>query len=559
MPAPPPAPDYAKVSREALKAQIELAPQLYASEASAAYGQPAYANLQNVVSDILSSGQLQQLAKYYPQIADIEADYLQRGRAAEIEQLQSPEVGLAQFQQAFNQLTPGYQQAATEMGQLAQEQAALARKTPALTAYEQQISGPSAGKFIGQVGGPSADLTLGGLAGYRPGQALGGLSEYQVGEQFLAQPAYAAGQFAQGVAGPQLQSGLQTIDRGIVESYLGQMPGVQDITQQLTEQASEELAAGRELTPEEARQATQSAREAYAARGMALGNQAIGAEILSRAELGDQRLRERQAAAAQAAGLSSQLYTPALQEAFRRQAGAEQYGLGAQAQMFGQAMSQEDLARAAQMQEFQQLGAKEQALAGEQAQAFQQRMGQEDLSRAAQAQEFQQRAGLQEMGLGMQSQAFQQAMGREQLGTSTQNQAFQQALQRTQQQLASQQGLLGLQAGRAQMGAAAMGSLQGVQAPILQAFYRQPILSGDVGRSQQFSLGAQQLAGPALFNPESGMAFQAAYTPYQAQIAQNTAMMQANAAASAGRSGMFGSLGGGLLSAGGMLGGAMIL
>jgi hypothetical protein len=35
--------------------------------------------------------------------------------------------------------------------------------------------------------------------------------------------------------------------------------------------------------------------------------------------------------------------------------------------------------------------------------------------------------------------------------------------------------------------------------------------------------------------------------------------MQAGAAASAGKSGMFGSLGGGLLSAGGMLGGAMIL
>lgn len=549
----PPAPDYGKISRENLLAQIELAPRLFASEADVTYGQPAYANLQNQISEILASGQIEQLAKYYPEIANIEADYLQRTRANEITQLQSPEVGLAATQQAFNQLTPGYAEAAQGMGEFAAQQARLASEQPGYTAYEQQVSGPSYGQYLSQIQGPTADLALGGMQAYRPGQVLGGLGEYQVGQNFLGQPAFQAGQFAGGVGGPQLQSQLGGIDQGLVQSYINQMPGVQDLAQQLTEQASEELAAGRELTPEEIRQATQSAREAYAARGTALGPQAITAEILARSELGDQRLRERQAAAAQAAQLSSQLYTPALQQAFQRQMGAEQYGLGAQQQAFGQAMSQEDLARAAQSQAFAQEGAKEQALAGAQAQAFTQRMGGEELGRAAQGQEFQQRAGLQELGLGVQSQAYQQALGRESLASQTQNQAFQQAIQRTQQGLAAQQALQGLQAGRAQMGAAAMGALQQVQAPILQAFYRQPILSGTVPQQQQFGLASQQLAGPALFNPESQMGFQSAWTPYQATVAQNIGAMQAGAAASAGRSGMFGSLGGGLL------GGAMIL
>src|SRR6056300_565715 len=42
--APPPR-DYAKETRDTLEAQIELAPDLYAAEASQEYGRPAYAQL----------------------------------------------------------------------------------------------------------------------------------------------------------------------------------------------------------------------------------------------------------------------------------------------------------------------------------------------------------------------------------------------------------------------------------------------------------------------------------------------------------------------------------
>jgi len=543
-PAPAPAPNYGQITADTLKAQIALAPQLFAAESSPLYGQAAYANLQNEVNNILLSGQMEQMAQYYPQLAGIETDYQTRLRQGELQQISSPTLGLGAYQEAFNKLTPGYAEAVAGMGELAKSATQQSINRPTYTAYEQEVGGPSYGQYINQVSGPSADLTLGGMQAYKFGGT--GTTPYQVGQEFLDQPAYQAGLYSGQVEGPQTQSQLGQIDTGLVESYMNQMPGVAGIAQQLSDQAQQDLAAGRSLTPEEARLATQSAREAYAARGTALGPQAIGAEILSRAELGNQRYRERQAAAAQTAGTISNLYTPALQQAYQRQAGAESYNLGAQGQQFGQAMSQEDMARMAQAQQFRQLGTQEQALAAAQSQQFGQEMTQEDILRQTQAQEYGQRLGLQELGINLQGQQYQQAMGKEGLAQQTQNQALQQALQRTQQGIAGQQAMLGLQGQQAQIGAAAMGSLQAAQAPILQAFYRQPILSGGVAQAQQFALGGQQMAGPGLYNPESSMAFQSAFLPYQANIAERTAAMQANATASAGKSGMMGSIFGGI-------------
>jgi hypothetical protein len=513
-PEPLPAPDYSKVSRETLQSQIDLAPQLFAAEASPYFGQAAYANLQNQVNNILLAGQMRQLSQFYPQIANIETDYQTRLRQGELGQITSPELGLAAYQQAFNQLTPGYAEAVAGMGELAKTATEQSVQRPTYTAYEQEVGGPSYGQFISQVQGPSADLTLGGMQAYKFGGVQGA--------------PYQAGLYTGQIAGPQTQSQLGQIDTGIVNAYMNQLPGVAEGAQRLSQQVNLDLAAGRSLTPEQERLATQAAREAYAARGMALGPQAIGAEILGREELANQRYRERQAAAQQAMGTISNLYTPALQQAYQRQAGAEAYNLGAQGQAFGQAMSQEELSRAAQ------------------AQRFGQAMTEEEATRQAQAQEFGQRVGLQELGLNLQGQQYQQAMGQEALAQQTQNQALQQALQRTQQGIAGQQAMLGLQGQQAQIGAAAMGALQGAQAPIIQAFYRQPILSGSMGQAQQFALGGQQMAGPGLYNPESQMAFQSAFMPYQANIAERTAAMQANATASAGRSGMMGGIFGGI-------------
>lgn len=516
VPPPPPAPDYGKVAGDTLASQIALAPQLFRAESNPFYGQTAYANLQNQVNDILLSGQMRQLQQYYPQLAQTETDYQTKLRQGELQQISSPQLGLGAYQQAFNQLTPGYSEAVTAMGNLAKSATEQAANRPTYTAYEQAIAGPNYGQYINNVAGPSADLTLGGLQAYK------------VGQEFLNQPAYQAGLFTGKIAGPELQSKLGKIDSALVESYMNQMPGVSGIAKTLSSQVQQDLAAGKSASEEDIRKATQAARQAAAARGTILGGQAIQAEVLNRDEIANQRYRERQAAATQVANTVSGLYAPALQNTFQRQQGAEIYNLNAQGQAFGQAMSNEELSRAAQAQRFSQLATREQALA------------------QAQAQDYTQRFGLQELGLNLQAQQYQQAMGKEGLAQQTQNQAFQQALQRTQQGIAGQQAMLGLQAQQAQMGAAAMGSLQQAQAPVLQAFYRQPILSGAMGQSQQFALGGQQMAGPGLYNPESSMAFQSAFMPYQGQIAQNSAQMQANATASAGKSAMVGSIAGGV-------------
>lgn len=102
------------------------------------------------------------------------------------------------------------------------------------------------------------------------------------------------------------------------------------------------------------------------------------------------------------------------------------------------------------------------------------------------------------------------------------------------------------QAQRAQFAAGVLGLQQQAVAPAIQAYYQQPLLQNAVGSAQAAGLEFQKAAGPSLFNPESQMGFQSAWVPYQAQMAQNTAQMQAQATARAGRSQMFGGIFGGL-------------
>lgn len=365
-----------------------MASEVYAREAEY---QPKYNQLQAQQQAYLGQQALEQAAKMFPQVAQIEAGYTAANRAAELEQLQKT---LPQYQQAFSALTPGYQEALGSAGQLAQQSFARSLEAPKLTAYEQTVRGP------------------------------------------------------------QMQSGLNKIDQGIVNQYVGTMPGMGDYANFLAESSRRELEAGRSLTPEEQRMADQAVRSAYAARGTALGQQAAGAEILNRADVANQRYQQRLANAQQAAGTIQGIYQPALAEATARQQAALQYGLGAQ------------------------------------------------------------------------------------------QQAFSQALQRGQ---AQQQRLLSgtqIQAGQAQLGAGAMSQLQAAQAPVLQAFYKQPILQGETGTAQQMGYNMGQAAGPQLFNPESQTGMGSIYGAYNAQTQLAAAQAQANAGVKSGRMQMIGSLGG---------------
>jgi hypothetical protein len=82
--------------------------------------------------------------------------------------------------------------------------------------------------------------------------------------------------------------------------------GPTGIEQALYDQGQAELAMGRALSPEELRDATQSSRQGMAARGMATGNAALGAELLNRDRFANQRLNQRRAFAADANNLREQ-------------------------------------------------------------------------------------------------------------------------------------------------------------------------------------------------------------------------------------------------------------
>jgi hypothetical protein len=379
--------------RDILKAQVEMAPEVYAREAQY---QPKYAELQAQQQAYLGEQALKQAAQLYPQVAQVEAQYTAANRAAELEQLQKT---LPQYQQAFAALTPGYQEALGSAGELAKQSMARSLQAPQLTAYEQ------------------------------------------------------------GVGGPQMQSGLNRINQGIVNQYVNTMPGMGDYANFLAQSSAQELMAGRGLTPEEQRIADQTARSAFAARGTALGGRAIGAEILNRSQVANQRYQERLANAQRAAGQIQAIYQPALAEATTRQQAGLQYGLGAQ------------------------------------------------------------------------------------------QQAFQQALARGQAEQGRLQAATNIQAGQAQLGAGAMGQLQAAQAPVLQAFYKQPILQGQVGSAQQMGYNMGQAAGPQLFNPESQTGMGSIYGAYNSQMNLAGAQAQINAGQKAGQMGMMGSLGGATIGA----------
>ncbi len=562
----PKAPDYGGSMREILTSQVELAPQVYASEA---IYQPKYAQLQAQVQGYLGEQALAQAAKMYPQVAEIEAQYGAANRAAELQQLQS---SLPQYQQAFSSLTPGQKEALGTTGQLAQQSMERSLQSPELAAYEQGIAGPSAGQYLGQVGEFQAVSPLSQL-GQTAAQAAGSAGPVPMAQNMqMAQSANAAARSAglvpdavnmPQVAGPQLQSGLQNIDQGNVSQYVSTMPGMGDYAQFLAESSRKELEAGKGLTEEEQRIADQSVRAAYAARGTALGNQAVGSEILNRASTANQRYQQRLSNAASAAGQIQGIYQPALAQSLQRQQAGLEYDLGAQSQAFGQAQARDTVAQQLQAQRYGQA-------MGTQGTAFGQAQAKDAAAQSLQAQRFQQAMGAQGAGYeqlanqegylqGVQAQAFGQAMGREELGAATQQQAFNQALARNQAEQQRLQAGTAIQAGQAQLGAGALGQLQQAQAPVLQAFYKQPILQGQSNFAQQMGANMGQAAGPQYFNPESQTGMGSIYGAYNSQMNLAGAQAQANAAESAGKSSMFGSIGGGLLGAGGMVGGALIL
>ncbi len=86
--------------------------------------------------------------------------------------------------------------------------------------------------------------------------------------------------------------------RGVVGEELQAASAPNAIEAQLQRDAESELALGRSLTPEQQREASQSARAAFAARGLGTSMGSSAAEILNRDAYGQQRLDARRGFAA---------------------------------------------------------------------------------------------------------------------------------------------------------------------------------------------------------------------------------------------------------------------
>jgi hypothetical protein len=83
--------------------------------------------------------------------------------------------------------------------------------------------------------------------------------------------------------------------RGVIGEELQAASAPNAIEARLQQDAEAELALGRSLSPEQTREATQSARAAMAARGMATSNAGIGAELLNRDAYAAARQDQRRA------------------------------------------------------------------------------------------------------------------------------------------------------------------------------------------------------------------------------------------------------------------------
>ena len=112
-------------------------------------------------------------------------------------------------------------------------------------------------------------------------------------------PQYTALQFATAdqLAG-KLDNEYLKRTRGVVGEELQAASTPNAIEARLQQDAEAELALGRSLSPEQERMATQSARAGMAARGMATGNAALGAEILNRDAFATARQDQRRGFAA---------------------------------------------------------------------------------------------------------------------------------------------------------------------------------------------------------------------------------------------------------------------
>lgn len=166
--------------------------------------------------------------------------------------------------------------------------------------YSREMSAALRAQEQAMVEATAAEARLSGGLQARQTQALGTQAQSLMG---LYSGLYGQTQQMQRQA---MAGDIQTLGMGAqyaTQAYQQSLPGyARNLQGQMAGIAMSELGMGSSLSPQETRFAQQSARAAATARGLT-GNQAVGLEVLSGYNLGQQRQKERRAYAMDAYGM----------------------------------------------------------------------------------------------------------------------------------------------------------------------------------------------------------------------------------------------------------------
>ena len=296
--APPPR-DYYKETSDALRAQVEMAPQLYAAEA--AY-RPMYQRLE--------------LGGYRNTLL---------GRV-------NPEDLSTQSRAEYEAAVADYGNAGTKIAELKAQKAQVLAQASSSGRYK------GLGKMAtASAGTESIDREITRLellqkskpdaAGYSD-RGLISILEQDVLPAFArAEAATQTYQRSSDIAD------VERLGRRASEAYLNADPRSKSLIEALNAEAMRGLQAGSGLTDEQRRYALQTSRQGMADRGMAFGNQGIGADVLSTYQLGEARRTASLQNAGAVLGLNKQFTADPFAAI-----------LGRQGQAFNAGMSQQQFA-----------------------------------------------------------------------------------------------------------------------------------------------------------------------------------------------------------------------
>jgi hypothetical protein len=287
----PAAPSASQTMRETLQAQVDLAPQLYASEANPTYGQPAYVNLELANLGKLLNGSPGGTTSYTtPGTASQTGWYDKTGNFVSPGELQTPPPAQ----------TDRYGGTRNFFGPVNSDPFYVPGTAPQ----------PGA---VWHSQGDTFDVTHTQTSPAQPGV------NQLLAQQSTAQRTADIGDVAN--LGPQAR-----------QAMLDANPDNAVLLAKLNQQANEGLDAGTGLTPDEQRAMQQESRAAFAARGMGGSDASISDELLKQFNLGQTLLRQRQAFAQSVVGNNQAVVGDPFLQVLGRSSGAMQAAQGAQQQ-----------------------------------------------------------------------------------------------------------------------------------------------------------------------------------------------------------------------------------